>query len=222
MHQEQWTAIDQYISEVLLPPDPVLEAVLQASDAAGLPPHNVAPNQGKFLMLLARSLQAKHILEVGTLGGYSTIWLARALPPEGRVITLEVNPHHAAVARQNITQAGLIDLVEIRVGAALEGLAQLAAANPTPFDLIFIDADKQNNVGYFEGALRLARPGTVILVDNVVRGGAVIEADSADPSVQGVRRFNARVAAEPRVLATALQTVGSKGYDGFALLLVTH
>lgn len=221
MTQTQWTAVDAYLTETLIPHDEALEAALRASEAAGLPAHNVAPNQGRLLMLLAMSVQAKAVLEIGTLGGYSAIWLARALPAEGRLVTLEANARYADVARRNITQAGLIDRVDIRVGVALETLETLAAEGRAPFDLVFIDADKQNNVGYFEWALRLAHPGSLIIVDNVVRGGAVLNTSSKDPSVQGVRRFVARAAAEPRVVATALQTVGSKGYDGFAIMLVT-
>ena len=218
MNQAQWTAVDDYFSAALIPHDDVLEAALRASEAAGLPAHNVAPNQGKLLMLLALSIGAKTILEVGTLGGYSTIWLARALPEDGGLVTLEANPDYARVARQNITQAGLMDRVSIRIGAALDTLATMTDADP--FDLIFIDADKQNNVGYFDWALRLSHPGSLIIVDNVVRDGAVTDAESDDPRVQGVRHLVERVAVEPRVVATALQTVGSKGYDGFAIMLV--
>src|SRR5690606_23507526 len=202
-----------------VPTDPVLDAVLAASEAGGLPAHNVAPNQGKLLMLLAQIQQARTILEIGTLGGYSTIWLARALPAGGRLITLEANPKHAEVARANIARAGLSDVVDLRVGRAIETLPQLT--DQAPFDLIFIDADKPSNPDYFTWALKLSRKGTLIIADNVVRDGAVIDADSDDPNVQGIRRFNELVAAEPRVSATAIQTVGSKGYDGFALILVT-
>lgn len=221
MTQTQWTAVDQYFGEALIPQDALLETVLHNSDTAGLPQHNVAPNQGKLLHLLARSIGAQRILEVGTLAGYSTIWLARALPKNGRLITLEFNPAHAEVARKNITLANLIDRVELRVGPALVSLEQIASEGQPPFDLIFIDADKENNTGYFEWALRLSRPGSLIIVDNVVRDGAVTDASSTDSRVQGVRRFVERAAAEPRVVATALQTVGSKGYDGFAIMLVT-
>jgi predicted O-methyltransferase YrrM len=220
--QAHWTAIDDYLTAALVRHDPALDAALKASDAAGLPQINVAPNQGKFLMLTAMSLRAQRILEIGTLGGYSTIWLARGLADGGRLITLEINPRHAEVARQNIAQAGLAGMVEIRVGTALESLAQLAASEPVPFDLIFIDADKENNAAYFEWALRLSRPGSLIIVDNVVRAGAVIDAGSSDSRVQGVRRFIERVAAEPRVVAAAFQTVGSKGHDGLAVMLVTN
>jgi predicted O-methyltransferase YrrM len=217
---ERWSAVDDYFNAAFLPPDEALEAALSASTSAGLPSINVAPNQGQFLSLLAQSSQARRILEVGTLGGYSTLWLARGLPADGRVVTLELNPFHAQVARQNIARAGLSERVDIRVGAALELLQKLDEEQAAPFDLIFIDADKENNAAYFEWALRLARIGSWIIVDNVVRNGAVIDADSTDSRVQGVRRFVERAAAEARVRATALQTVGSKGYDGLALLLV--
>jgi predicted O-methyltransferase YrrM len=220
MTQEKWTEVDRYITDRLLPPDPVLDAVLHASEAAGLPPHNVSPNQGKLLMLLASIHKANNILEIGTLGGYSTIWLARALPANGRLITLESDPEHAKVARNNITRAGLNNTVEIRVGKAIDTLAMLATENIQPFDLIFIDADKPSNPEYFLWALKLSRKGSLIIADNVVRDGAVIEENSADPKVQGVRRFNEMLGSEPRVTATAIQTVGSKGYDGFAIALV--
>lgn len=220
MTQETWTAVDHYISESLIPKDPVLESVLRASDEAGLPSINVTPNQGRLLHLLARTRNARRILEVGTLGGYSTIWLARALPADGRLITLELDPKHAAVARANFARAGLSDRIDLRVGPAAAALDQLVAEKCAPFDLVFIDADKASTAGYFAQALRLSRPGTVILVDNVVRGGAVVDAASSDVNVQGIRSFNQAVAAEPRVTATAIQTVGSKGYDGFAYVLV--
>jgi predicted O-methyltransferase YrrM len=220
MTQEKWTEVDLYITDRLLPPDPILDAVLQASEAAGLPPHNVSPNQGKLLMLLASIHKANNILEIGTLGGYSTIWLARALPANGRLITLESDPEHAEVARNNITRAGLNSTVEVRVGKAVDTLAMLATENIHPFDLIFIDADKPSNPEYFLWALKLSRKGSLIVADNVVRDGAVIEENSADPKVQGVRRFNEMLGSEPRVTATAIQTVGSKGYDGFAIALV--
>lgn len=221
MTQERWTAVDQYIGDLLLPPDPELDAALQASAAAGLPQINVSPAQGKLLQLLAQLQGARAILEIGTLAGYSTIWLARALPPGGRLITLEAEPKHAEVARANIARAGLADIVELRLGPALETLPQLAAGGRGPFDLIFIDADKQSTAEYFRWALRLARRGSLIVVDNVVRNGAVVDADSTDPGIQGIRRFSEVLAAERRVSATAIQTVGSKGYDGFALALVT-
>jgi predicted O-methyltransferase YrrM len=220
LSQELWTAVDQYITDMLVPPDPALEAALEASAAAGLPAINVAPNQGKLLQLLARLTGARAILEIGTLGGYSTIWLARALPPGGRLITLEADPQHAEVARANIARASIAASVEVRLGKAIETLPAIAAEGHGPFDLVFIDADKPSNPDYFAWALRLTRPGSLIIVDNVVRDGAVADASSADPSVLGVRRLNELVAAEPRVSATAIQTVGSKGYDGLALILV--
>ncbi len=220
MTQAQWTAVDRYFTDLLVPADPALDAALAAAAAAGLPPINVAPNQGKLLHLLAQTCGARRILEVGTLAGYSAIWLARALPANGALITLELDPRHAAVARNNLAQAALTAQVEVRVGAALDLLPQLVAEQVTPFDLVFIDADKVNTAEYFGWALQLTRRGSLIIVDNVVRDGAVIDDTSDDASVQGVRRFNAALAAEPRVSATALQTVGSKGYDGFALALV--
>lgn len=220
MNQETWTAVDCYLADLFVPSDPALDAALAASVAAGLPPINVSPNQGKLLQLLARIQGARNILEIGTLGGYSTIWLARALPAEGRLITLEFEPKHAEVARANLARAGLAGGVELRVGRALDTLPQLAAEGRGPFDLIFIDADKQGTADYFAWALKLSRRGSLIIVDNVVRKGAVIDAASADPSVQGMRRFFDALAAEERVNATVLQTVGSKGYDGFALAFV--
>jgi len=220
MTQELWTTVERYITHLLVPSDPALDGALEASAASGLPPINVSPNQGKLLMLLARLQGARTILEIGTLGGYSTIWLARALPADGRLITLEVDPMHAEVARANIARAGLSEVVELRLGRALDTLPQLAAEGRGPFDLIFIDADKPNNPDYFAWALKLSQRGSLIIVDNVVRDGAVIDAASSDLSVQGVRRLNELLAAEPRVSATAIQTVGSKGYDGFAIALV--
>jgi predicted O-methyltransferase YrrM len=217
---DQWTAVDRYITDLLVPPDSALDAALQASAAAGLPAINVAPNQGKFLMLLAQIQGARSILEIGTLGAYSTIWLARALPADGRLITLEADPKHAEVARANIARAGLANLVEVRLGPALETLPRLAAEGSGPFDLIFIDADKPGYPDYFRWALKLSRRGSVIVADNVVREGEVIDPASADPRVQAMRRFNEVLAAEPRVSATEIQTVGSKGHDGFALALV--
>jgi predicted O-methyltransferase YrrM len=220
MPQEQWTAVDRYITDLLLPADPALDAALEAQAAAGLPPINVAPNQGQLLQILARAMGARAILEIGTLGGYSTIWLARALPAGGRLISLEADPRHAEVARANIARAGLGAVVEVRLGPALETLPQLAAAGAGPFDLVFIDADKPSTADYFAWALRLTRPGSLILTDNVVRSGAVADAASADANVQGVRRFLAAQAAAPGVTSTVLQTVGSKGYDGLAFALV--
>jgi predicted O-methyltransferase YrrM len=217
MDRERWTAVDEYLATLLVPSDPALDNALAASAAAGLPPIAVAPNQGKLLHLLAKLAGARSILEIGTLGGYSTIWLARALAPGGRVITLEADPRHAEVARANLEAAGLAGSVELRVGRALDTLPSLSG----PFDLTFIDADKENNAAYFRRALELSRPGGVIVVDNVVRGGAVIDAGSDDPAVRGVRELHDVVAAEPRVDATAVQTVGSKGYDGFTVALVS-
>ncbi len=220
MTQNTWTAVDDYISDLFIPSDPVLDAALQDSTAAGLPAMNVAPNQGKLLMLLAMSHGAKTILEIGTLGGYSTIWLARALPPDGHLITLELNPAYAEIARNNIARTGLADKVEVRVGPANDSLAELAAQK-ADFDLIFIDADKPGNPEYLTWSLKLSHKGTLIIGDNVVREGAVVDAASTNASVQGIRRFNEMLAAEPRVTVTEIQTVGSKGYDGFALALVT-
>ena len=221
MNQETWTAVDRYLTDLFVPSDPVLDAALEASVAAGLPPINVTPNQGKLLQLLARTNGARNILEIGTLGGYSTIWLARALPSDGRLITLEFDPKHAEVARANFVRAGLADVVELRVGRALDTLPQLATEGRGPFDLIFIDADKPSTADYFTCALKLSRPGTLIVVDNVVRKGAVSDAASDDPNVRGMRRFFDILAAEKRVSATVLQTVGSKGYDGLAIAFVT-
>ncbi|PZS19342.1 MAG: methyltransferase [Acidimicrobiales bacterium] len=221
MSEDRWTAVDRYIVDVLVGSDPVLDAALQASSAAGLPAIQVSPNQGKLLGLLARLCQARAILEIGTLGGYSAIWLARALPPDGRLITLEIEHSHADVARANVARAGLSQAVQVRLGPALDSLTQLHAEGDGPFDLVFIDADKANIPEYFAWALRLSRPGTVIIVDNVVRNGEIVDQASDDPSIQGVRRLNQLMAGEPRVSATAIQTVGSKGYDGFAIALVT-
>jgi predicted O-methyltransferase YrrM len=220
MDQAQWTRVDDYLSTALGLSDAVLDAAVEASRAAGLPAISVSPAQGKLLHLLARAIGASQVLEIGTLGGYSTIWLARALPAGGRLITLELDPRHAEVARTNFVQAGLADVVELRLGPALETLPRLAAEGRGPFDLVFIDADKPNIPAYFTWALSLTRPGSAIVVDNVVRGGAVADPASDDPSVQGVRRLNELIAAEPRVSATVVQTVGGKGYDGFALALV--
>ncbi len=221
MSQDRWTAVDSYISDLLVRPDEALEAALEGSEAAGLPAIQVAANQGKLLHLLARLQGARSILEVGTLGGYSTIWLARALPPGGRLITLELEPRHAEVARANIARAGLAERVEVRVGPASQSLPRLTQEGVEPFDLVFIDADKEGYPDYLGWALRLTRPGSLIVADNVVRGGALIDPDSSDPRVQAVRRFIELVAAEPRLDATVIQTVGSKGYDGLAFALVT-
>ncbi|MET0404950.1 MAG: O-methyltransferase [Cystobacter sp.] len=221
MTQEKWTAVDQFITGHLVPTDAALDAALEESTRAGLPAINVSPNQGKLLMLLAQCQGARSILEIGTLGGYSTIWLARALPPGGRLISLEFNPRHVEVARANIARAGLSQGVEIRQGSALDVLPRLAEEGVGPFDLTFIDADKEHNAEYFEWALKLSRVGSLIVTDNVVRKGAVIDPSNSEASIEGVRRFYARVAAEKRVTATAIQTVGSKGYDGFSLARVT-
>lgn len=220
MEQKLWTAVDQYTTNLLLPADPVLDAALAASNAAGLPSISVSPSQGKLLMLLARLAGATRILEIGTLGGYSTIWMARALPPTGRVVTLEFNPKHAEVARANIRHAGLEGMVDIRLGDARASIEQLVAEGQSAFDLIFVDADKQSIPHYLEWSLKLSHPGTLIIVDNVIRDGALIDANSDDPNVRGARRLHEMLAAEPRVSATTLQTVGSKGYDGFTLALV--
>ena len=214
-----WTAVDEYIADSLVPADQALEATLEASEKAGLPAINVAPTQGKLLMLLAQAISAQRILEIGTLGGYSTIWLARGLAPGGRLITLEANEDYAEVARANVARAGMADSVEVRVGRAQDTLPGLRAE--APFDLIFIDADKPGTPGYFQWAVRLARRGSLIIVDNVVREGAVLEAESGDASVTAMRRFFELAATDPRVSGTAIQTVGAKGHDGLAVLLVT-
>jgi caffeoyl-CoA O-methyltransferase len=221
MSQEQWSAVDDYFNRLFAPHDPALDAAIQATTDAGMPMINVAPNQGKLLQVLALAAGARTILEIGTLAGYSTIWLARALPAGGRLITLEADPKHAAVARANIARAGLADVVDLRLGPALETLPRLVSEGHGPFDLVFIDADKPNTAPYFEWALKLTRRGSLIIADNVVRGGEVIDASSSDAGVQGIRRFNAALAAEPRVSGTALQTVGGKGYDGLAIAVVT-
>ena len=220
MSQELWTAVDRYVAESLIPRDPVLEEALQANAAAGLPTIDVAPNQGKLLYFLARIQGARRILEIGTLGGYSTIWLARALPSDGTLVTLEVEAKHADVARANIERAGFSSIVQLRLGPALESLSELQKEGAQRFDLIFIDADKQNIPAYLEWSLRLSRSGTVIITDNVIREGAVINPEDPDPRVQGVRRFFEMIAADSRLDATALQTVGSKGYDGFTIAIV--
>jgi predicted O-methyltransferase YrrM len=218
--RERWEAVDAYISELLVGDDPALEAALRASDDAGLPSIALTPPQAKLLHLLARVHGARRILELGTLGGYSTIWLARALPPDGRLITLELNADYAALAAANLQRAGVAERVEIQVGPALESLRALIAQEPDPFDFIFIDADKQGTPDYFQCALALSRPGTIILTDNVVRDGAVADPATQDPRALGMRRFHELLAAEPRVAATTIQTVGAKGYDGFTLALV--
>lgn len=215
-----WTAVDRYFGTRVGDSDAALEAALRESAAAGLPAIEVSPLQGKLLHLLARACGARRILEIGTLGGYSAIWLARALPPDGRLVTLEIEPRHAEVARANLARAGLADRVEIRIGPALESLERLAAEHGPPFDLTFIDADKSSYPEYLVGAARLARPGALIVADNVVRRGDVVAPANDDASVAGIRRMADRVAADPRLSATVVQTVGVKGYDGFALALV--
>jgi predicted O-methyltransferase YrrM len=222
--QETWNAVDRYIARHLIEEDPVLEEALAASAAAGLRPIAVTPPQGKLLGLLVRSHGVRTVLELGTLGGYSTIWLARALPADGRLVTLEVDPGCAAVARTNLARAGLSQVVDLRVGPALQTLPELLAEGAGPFDMVFIDADKQNSAAYLEWSLKLSRPGTLIVADNVVRGGAILEPQPDGPAgdgvVRGVRALYELLAAEPRVSATAIQTVGEKGHDGFAFALV--
>ena len=224
MNQDTWASVDAYFTDRMVRPDAGLEAALRASDAAGLPAINISPAHGKLLHLLARVMGARRILEVGTLGGYSTIWLARALPPDGRLITLELEAHHAAVAVANLRVAGVADQVEVRVGRAVALMEALAAEKQQPFDLVFIDADKPSNLDYLTWALALTRPGSLIVVDNVVRNGEVANSASTDASVRGVRRMMDAIADDPairdRVDATAVQTVGIKGYDGLAILLV--
>lgn len=220
VNQEQWTAVDRYFEDLFVPFDPVLDAVLESSADAALPPHHVAPNQGKFLAILAQLSGARTVLEIGTLGGYSTIWLARALPEGGKVVTLEVEQKHADVARANVALAGLNNVVDLRVGPAIDSLSALVADEHPPFDMVFIDADKPNNPLYLEWALKLTHPGSLIVGDNVVREGKVIDGGSNDPNVQGIRRFSELLAGNPRISATAIQTVGSKGYDGFAIGVV--
>ncbi len=220
MDRNAWSAVDRYVAERLVPQDAALEQVLAGNAAAGLPPHDVSPVQGKLLHLLARMLRARRVLEIGTLGGYSTLWLARALPQDGRVVTLEADPRHAEVARANFARAGLAERIDLRVGRALDTLPGLEAEGEGPFDLVFLDADKPNQAAYLAWALRLARPGSVIVGDNVVREGAVIDDASTDDRVRGVRAFFDLLATEPRLDATAIQTVGIKGWDGLAIALV--
>lgn len=215
-----WDDVDFYFSSHLSPEDDALQAALRDSEAAGLPHISVTAPQGKFLQLLAEIQGARNILEIGTLAGYSTIWLARALPEDGRLISLEYSAKHADVATRNIARAGLDRIVEVRVGPALESLPKLADENPPPFDLVFIDADKANNRHYVEWALRLSRAGSLIVVDNVVRGGKIADADSTEPDIVGTRAAIELIASHPRLTGTAVQTVGSKGYDGFALARV--
>lgn len=221
MTQQLWTSVDDYITELFVQSDPIMQETLAASETAGLPSISVAPNEGKLLMLLAQLCGARNILEIGTLGGYSTIWLARGMIPGGSLITLEANPKHAEVARLNIARAGFADRVEVRVGAARDTLPQLATEGRSPFDLIFIDADKEGYPEYLAWALKLARPGALIIADNVIRDGKILDPADTDPRVQGARRFNQLLADEPRVKATVIQTVGGKGHDGMAIAIVT-
>ncbi|MDV6013338.1 O-methyltransferase [Haloechinothrix sp. LS1_15] len=220
MSTTPWVEVDRYLDEVLIGRDEVLDSVLQACQDAGLPAISVSAAQGKFLQLLARIKGARRILEIGTLGGYSTIWLARALPADGTLVTLEMDAKHAAVAESNIVAAGMGPRVDVRVGRALDLLAQMEAAGEQPFDLVFIDADKPSNPDYVSWSLRLGRQGTVIVVDNVVREGAVIDDSREDATVSGIRAMNELIADEPRLSATTLQTVGAKGYDGFTLAVI--
>lgn len=220
MAEKVWQDVDSYYEDLFGLSDPVMEKVLAMSDAGGLPAIQVSPLQGRLLMMLAQMHSARRVLEVGTLGGYSTIWLARALPPDGRLVTLEFEPRHADVARANIAHAGFSAQVEVRLGKAADSLAAMIAAEEAPFDLIFLDADKQGYPAYLEASLKLIRPGGVIVADNMVRKGAVVDAESGDASVRGVRQFNEIVAREKRLCATAIQTVGEKGYDGFVIARV--
>jgi predicted O-methyltransferase YrrM len=220
MSQHQWSDVDGYTADLLVHEDDALRAAAAQNAAEGLPPIAVSPNQGKLLNLLVRMHGAASILELGTLGGYSTIWLARALPAGGRLVTLELDPRYAAVAAANIARAGVADRVEQRVGPALDSLRDLVGEGAGPFDFVFIDADKSSTPEYFELSLVLTREGSVILTDNVVRGGGLIDPASEDPGVQGMRRFHELLAAAPGVTGTTIQTVGSKGYDGFTLALV--
>lgn len=222
MTQQRWAAVDEYYSGLLIGSDPALDGALAASDAAGLPPIAVSPAQGKMLQLLAMAVGAGRILEIGTLGGYSTIWLARGLRPHGTVVTLEVAEEHAVVARSNLANAGVADRVDLRVAPALVSLPILAEEGAGPFDMIFIDADKESNSAYFTWAMRLSRPGTMIIVDNIVRNGRILDPEDPDPRVQGARRFAELVSGRKRVSATTVQTVGVKGWDGFTLAVVTE
>jgi predicted O-methyltransferase YrrM len=220
MSTNTWKAVDDYFGELLVPQDAALDDALKAATAAGLPEIQVSPSQGKLLHLIARMIRARRILEIGTLGGYSTIWMARALPEDGRLLTLEYNPKHAEVSRKNFVRAGVDKKIEVRVGKALDSLPKVEADKLGPFDLIFIDANKSDMDAYFSWSLRLSRPGSVIIADNVVRDGAVLNPQSSDADIQGVRRFAELLSKEKRVSATTIQTVGAKGYDGFTLILV--
>jgi predicted O-methyltransferase YrrM len=218
--QEVWAAVDRYFSDLLAPEDRELSAILATNRDAGLPSIDVPALLGKFLDLLVRISGTRRVLEIGTLGGYSTIWLARALPANGQVVTLEIDPHHAEIARSNLKAAGVLDRVEVRVGAASDSLRDIQARGTAPFDLVFIDADKKSMPEYLDWSLKLSRPGTIIVADNVVRDGKVIEPDNPDDNIQGVRRMTEMMAAEPRLRATAIQTVGARGHDGFAMAVV--
>jgi predicted O-methyltransferase YrrM len=220
MGEAVWAEVDDYLTNTVVRPDEALDGALETTAAAGMPPIAVSAPQGKLLGLLATMVGATRILEIGTLGAYSTIWLARALPPTGRLISLELDPRHAEVARKNIAAAGLDQIAEVRMGAALDTLPELEAEGAGPFDLSFIDADKVNIPAYFDWSVRLSRPGGLIVIDNVIRNGAVIDSSSEDPSVRGVRALNELLAGDTRVSATTIQTVGSKGYDGFTVALV--
>lgn len=220
MSSKTWTAVDDYIVSSLFQEDPVLDAVLKANRDQGLPAIDVSAAQGKLLSLLVRIRGAKKVLEVGTLGGYSTIWMARGLPADGKVVTLELEPHHAKVARSNFERAGVSGKVDLRIGPALQSLAALVSENADPFDLIFIDADKPNNPNYLDWAMKLSRPGTVIVCDNVIRDGAVVKKNSGDVNVEGARAAFSFIGGEKRLDGTAIQTVGAKGYDGFAIAVV--
>ena len=222
MSEEIWTAVENYVDGLLIPSDPVLDAAVAASEAAGLPDIAVTAGQGKLLYLIARMQRACRILELGTLAGYSTIWLARALPEDGLLVTIEADKHHCEVARANVARADLGSLVELREGQALDVLPELAAEGLEPFDMVFIDADKENTEPYFRWALRLSRVGAVIVVDNVIREGKVADAGTDDPRAQAMRRFFEMLASEPRVTATTIQTVSSKGYDGFTLATIVR
>ena len=217
MERELWADVESYVTELLSPPDEALENAVAASAAAGLPPHQVSPSEGKLLYLLASIRGARRILEIGTLGGYSTIWLARALPPDGRLVTLEAEPLHAEVARANLAAAGLAGRVEVRAGPALESLESLAAEGAGPFDFVFVDADKRSNPAYLDAVLGLVGPGAILVADNVVREGAVVRAAPGDATIDGIRRFLEMTAADERLSATVVQTAGSKGHDGFLL-----
>jgi predicted O-methyltransferase YrrM len=219
--EQRWSAVDDYLAQSIVAEDEALRAALAANEAAGLPPIDVSPAQGKLLHLIARIAGARRALEIGALGGYSTIWIARALPADGRLVTLEADERHAAVARANVARAALGDKVDIRVGPALTSLPTIEAEGLGPFDFVFIDADKQNNANYLDWALRLSRPGTTVVVDNVIRDGRILDASSRDRDVVGVRRMFEMMKAEPRLAATAIQTVGAKGWDGFALAVVS-